>query len=39
MLQGMAVLRLLRGFLGWDGFRDGLKVYYTLLLDFNILSW
>jgi len=27
LLQGMAVLRLLRGFLGWDGFRDGLKVY------------
>ena len=25
--QGMAVLRLLRGFLGWDDFRRGLQNY------------
>ena len=25
--QGMAVLRLLRGFLGWDDFQKGLQMY------------
>ena len=34
-LQGMAVLRLLRGFLGWDEFRRGLQVCKNCLLSFR----
>jgi len=39
VLQGMAVLRLLRGFLGWDGFRDGLKVCLHFVPFIAFDSW
>jgi len=37
-IQGMAVLRLLRGFVGWRGFRQGLKVYLGLYRLHRLIS-